>query len=383
MVRAPGEACGGDFSGNVGSRRGAVVVGTVGAAVGSAGVVVGSVGAAVGSAGLVVGAVGAAVGSAGVVVGAVGAAVGSAGLVVGSVGAAVGSAGVVVGAVGAAVGSAGLVVGSVGAAVGSAGLVVGSVGAAVGSAGLVVGSAGMIVGSAGAAVGVGSDAMAVPDGEHPAPAAPSNAMTTTAAIAEAPGLLDSIYPISSLIGERPDMDDLPYRVGVGVEPASPDTVSSSEATLFSTSPSLPLMAVNLVSVSPGSAVGAGVGVPKGGVGVPAGAVGDGVGVPSPAGGAHAGSPLSTLYSRVNVRLYGTQPVKSLLWSHSLSSVRLFRFSGIYPLRLLAETNSQVRLARLPISEGMVPESALVYSHSSSRLPSLPRSADIWPLSPFL
>ena len=65
--------------------------------------------------------------------------------------------------------------------------------------GLVVGSAGLVVGSAGMAVGVGSDAMAVPDGEHPDPPAPSNVMTAMAAIAEAPGLLDSIDPTPSPI----------------------------------------------------------------------------------------------------------------------------------------------------------------------------------------
>ena len=118
------------------------------------------------------------------------------------------------------------------------------------------------------------------------------------------------------------------------------------------------MADSLSSALPGPAVGVGVGVPAEavgeGVGVPAWAVGDGTGVPAGAvgagvgvpllGAAHAGSPLSTLYSRVNVRLYGTQPVKLFRWSHSLSKVSLFRFSGICPLRLLFETNSpgQVR-----------------------------------------
>ena len=49
---------------------------------------------------------------------------------------------------------------------------------------------------------------------------------------------------------------------------------------------------------------------------------------SPDGGAQAGRPLSTLYSLVSVRLYGTQPVKLFRCSHSLSSVRLFNVSGI-------------------------------------------------------
>ena len=128
-------------------------------------------------------------------------------------------------------------------------------------------------------------------------------------------------------GEDQNMDGFPYRVGVGVEPAGAVGAGVGVARRpfppakqpFSQShQGLPSMAVNLSSVLPGPAVGTGVGVAPGGtgVGVPAGAVGAGVGVPSPAGAAQAGSPLSTLYSRVNVRLYGTQPVKLFLWSHS-------------------------------------------------------------------
>ena len=56
------------------------------------------------------------------------------------------------------------------------------------------------MGSAGAAVGVGSDAMAVLDGEHPAPAAPSNAMTTMAAICRS-DLLSFIF--LGTLGRRP------------------------------------------------------------------------------------------------------------------------------------------------------------------------------------